>query len=143
MPHRPTILAVDHDPAVQAALRRRLVEAGYEVSLAANAVIAGCRLLQRPPHLMIIAAEMPEQDGIEFVSALVADCSMPNIPLIFLARSSQARLRAEALGAGCLALPFSGRRLLRMVEGLVGAGLPPESRTAYPRPRRQESITRL
>lgn len=57
---------MDDDPGMREMLRVHLCNAGYFVSMAEDAVVAGRLMLTMPPDLLIIDVEMPYLDGIEF-----------------------------------------------------------------------------
>lgn len=79
-----SILIVDDDALLRELLRVHLTGAGYEVNVAADAMEAGRVVLRAPPDLIISDVNMPYMDGLEFISALKADATLPNIPVIFL-----------------------------------------------------------
>ncbi|MGH8569081.1 MAG: response regulator, partial [Gammaproteobacteria bacterium] len=78
------ILVVDDDESIRDLLRMHLTSAGYEVEVAADAIVAGYKILRAPPDLIITDVNMPHMDGFEFVAALKADTTLPRIPVIFL-----------------------------------------------------------
>lgn len=113
---KPRILVVDDAQYQRELLRLHLTNAGYDVEIAEDAVVAGKRVLQDPPQLIITDVNMPYMNGTEFIELLRADGSVPEIPVIFLTSeerdSSQARrLRAAAW----LKKPVSAQRLLEVV----------------------------
>src|SRR3954466_7763243 len=111
-----TILVVDDDESMRDLLRLHLTAAGYEVQLAEDAITAGYFVLRSPPDLIISDVNMPHMDGFEFVAALKADKSVPNIPVIFLTSVEEGDVRGKALGAvGYLTKPVRADRLLNMV----------------------------
>jgi CheY-like chemotaxis protein len=58
-----TILVVDDDESMRELLRLHLTNAGYDVRLAEDAVVAGQLVLRNPPDLIIADVEMPYMDG--------------------------------------------------------------------------------
>ncbi|HZN86833.1 MAG TPA: response regulator, partial [Burkholderiales bacterium] len=69
---------------------------------------------------------MPHMDGFEFVAALKADTTLPQIPVIFLTSSEDGDERGRALGAvGYLTKPVRADRLLNMVAQHVPGGALP------------------
>ena len=77
------ILIIDDDESMRELLRLHLSGAGYEVQLAEDAIAAGYLVLKNPPQLIISDVNMPHLDGFEFIEALRADKSVPEIPVIF------------------------------------------------------------
>ena len=121
------ILVVDDDPDLLGLLRLHLSTAGYEVRAAEDAIQAGYMVLAEPPDLIITDVRMPHMDGFEFVAALKADTSVPDIPVIFLTSSDDEYDRGQALGAvGYVTKPVRADRLLVLVAQHVagGAGAP-------------------
>jgi two-component system OmpR family response regulator len=117
------ILVVDDDPDLLGLLRLHLSTAGYEVRAAEDAIQAGYMVLAEPPDLIITDVGMPHMDGFEFVAALKADSSVPDIPVIFLTSSDDDYDRGKALGAvGYVTKPVRADRLLALVAEHVGGG---------------------
>jgi two-component system chemotaxis response regulator CheY len=120
------ILVVDDDESICELLRMHLASAGYEVSTAADGISAGYQVLQHPPDLILSDVSMPHMDGFEFIAALKADKTLPNIPVIFLTSSEDGDHRGKELGAvGYLIKPVRADRLLEMVAEHVPGGVIP------------------
>jgi len=121
-----TILVIDDDESIRHLLRMHLSAAGYEVLVAEDAIAAGYLVLRSPPDLIISDFNMPHMDGFEFVAALKADTTLPQIPVIFLTSSEDGDERGRALGAvGYLTKPVRADRLLNMVAQHVPGGALP------------------
>ena len=101
---------------------------GYDVLVADDAIIAGRTLMSAPPDLMVVDVALPYLDGVEFVAALKADTTMPQVPVIFMSGNADVLARARALGAPCLKKPFSGEQLLEAVRRELQLR-PPQRRT--------------
>ena len=102
---RRTILVVDDEAAIRELLKLQL---------------GAARLVREAkPDLMIVDAHMPYVSGLDFVSAVITDSSMPWVPVIFITGRSELRNDAEALGSACLVKPFLGSRLLELIERVV------------------------
>lgn len=78
------ILVVDDDESMRELLRLHLSNAGYRVRVAEDAIAAGRALLASPPDLLITDIEMPHMSGLELVSVMRDDASLPRIPVVFL-----------------------------------------------------------
>ena len=113
---RPSILVVDDETAVRELLKLQLVGAGYDVKVADDAIVAGRALMATPPDLMIVDVSLPYLDGVDFVAALKADTSMPQVTAIFMSGNAEVLERARALGAPCLKKPFTAEQLLEVVR---------------------------
>ena len=120
------ILVVDDDESIRELLRLHLTSAGYEVEVAADAIVAGYKVLKSPPDLIITDVNMPHMDGFEFVAALKADSSLPRVPVIFLTSIEDGDGRGRELGAvGYITKPVRSDRLLSLVAQHVPGGAIP------------------
>jgi DNA-binding response OmpR family regulator len=121
-----TILIVDDDESLRDLLRLHLSAAGYDVLLAEDAIAAGYLVLRSPPDLIICDVHMPHLDGFDFVAALKADKTVPDIPVIFLTSMDEGDHRGRSLGAvGYLTKPVRADRLLALVAAHVAGGRTP------------------
>jgi len=130
---RPTILVIDDEKAVRELLKLHLVNAGYDVKLAEDAVVGGRILLERAPDLLIIDARLPYLSGIDFVAALMADGSTPCPPIVFITGHDELSHKAHAMGDACLIKPFLATDLLAAVERFVRPQAGAAMRTSIPR----------
>lgn len=116
-----TILIVDDDESIRELLRLHLSGAGYTVQVAEDAIAAGYMVLRAPPDLIITDIVMPHMDGFEFIAALKADKSVPDIPVIFLTSVEDGDHRGKELGAvGYITKPVTADRLLAVVAAHIG-----------------------
>ena len=113
---RRTILIVDDEPAIRELLKLQLAGEGYEVVMAEDARGAARLVREAKPDLMIVDAHV---SGLDFVSAVIVDSSMPWVPVIFITGRSELRSDAEALGSACLVKPFLAARLTELVERVL------------------------
>ena len=121
-----TILVVDDDESIRDLLRMHLSAAGYAVHVAEDAIVAGYMVLRSPPDLIISDINMPHMDGFEFVAALKADTTLPQIPVIFLTSREEGDERGRQLGAvGYVTKPVRADRLLALVAQHVPGGALP------------------
>ena len=109
------ILVVDNDSCMRELLQLHLRSAGYHVRVAEDAVVAGRMLLQSVPDLLIVEVDLPYMSGREFVATLVADQSIPSIPVIFMTANNDFEPRAQLLGADCIVRPCRVDEVLKMV----------------------------
>jgi CheY-like chemotaxis protein len=117
------ILVVDDDESIRELLRLHLSAAGYEVHVAHDAIAAGYHVLRSPPDLIICDVNMPHMDGFEFVAALKADETLPEIPVIFLTSEDEGDYRGRQVGAvGYVTKPVRADRLLWVVAQHVPKG---------------------
>jgi two-component system, chemotaxis family, chemotaxis protein CheY len=121
-----SILVIDDDESILQLLQMHLSAAGYEVQVAADAIIAGYMVLRGRPDLIITDVNMPHMDGFEFIAALKADKTIPDIPVIFLTSVEEGDHRGKALGAvGYITKPVRADRLLQLVAKHVPGGTQP------------------
>ena len=111
------ILVVDDDACLRDLLKLHLAGAGYEVALAADAIEAGYAILKSAPDLLIVDVNMPYMSGIELVSTLIADGTVPSFPFMFLSSDETRMERGYGLGATAYLLkPVVKDRLLDAVD---------------------------
>jgi CheY-like chemotaxis protein len=121
-----TILVVDDDEGIRELLRLHLDAAGYEVHVVSDAIAGGYLVLRTRPDLIICDVNMPHMDGFEFIGALKADRSIPDIPVIFLTSFDEGDHRGKELGVvGYLTKPIRADRLLSLVAKHVPGGTHP------------------
>lgn len=118
---RARILVVDDEPSIRELLKLQLTACGYDVVLAEDAFAARRLLYQAAPDVMIVDAHMPYVSGVEFVSTLVAESSLPWVPVIFITGREELLEGARALGSACLVKPFAGERLIELIGRVVPA----------------------
>jgi two-component system, chemotaxis family, chemotaxis protein CheY len=121
-----TILVVEDDELVRELFRIHLGNAGYEVLLAEDAIVAGHLLLKQRPDLIVADIEMPFMDGLEFLEAVKADAVVSAIPVIFVSSRSDFEDRCKQVGAvAFLKKPVLADRLLAVVAEHVVDGRVP------------------
>ena len=76
-----------------------LSNAGYDVLLAEDAIVAGHLLLERRVDLLLTDIEMPFMNGLELVEAMRNDPSVSSVPVAFLSIHGEHEDRAKELGA--------------------------------------------
>jgi adenylate cyclase len=113
------ILVVEDDESMRALLQLHLRAAGYRVTAAEDAAVAGRHILAAPPDLIIADIQLPFMSGLEFASILAADTTLPCIPLLLISAHDEYRERAEALGAKFLLKPILTPTLLATVRSLL------------------------
>jgi DNA-binding response OmpR family regulator len=111
-----TILVLDDDSYMRELLNLHLSNAGYDVLLAEDAVVAGHLLLRQRPDVMLVDVDMPYMSGLEFVQALKADAAVSDIPVVFVTSRADCEDRAKALGAAAFLIkPVLADHLLATV----------------------------
>lgn len=117
---RPCVLVVDDEPAIRELLKLHLANAGYEVHLAEDAIVAERALREAPPDLVVVDVALPYRSGLEFVAGLSADDQLRRLPVIFITGHQGLASGALALAAGCLQKPFGVDALLDLVGRNLG-----------------------
>jgi two-component system chemotaxis response regulator CheY len=121
-----SILVIDDDEGIRQLLQLHLSAAGYDVQVAADAIAAGYMVLRGRPDLIITDVNMPHMDGFEFIAALKADKTIPDIPVIFLTSVEEGDHRGKQLGAvGYITKPVRADRLLQLVAKHIPGGTHP------------------
>jgi DNA-binding response OmpR family regulator len=102
-------------------LRVHLHNAGYSVMLAPDAIVAGRTILQNPNEMdaLIVDAKLPYMGGVDFVSTLIADSSLPFIPTVLIAATDELLRSVEVLDVPVLTPPFSPQQLLDLVDQTI------------------------
>jgi two-component system chemotaxis response regulator CheY len=114
------ILVVDDDECMRELVRLHLANAGYEVEMAEDAVVALKSIMRRAPSLVIVDVNMPYLNGLDFVGALKADPGFRHIPVMFLTARTDVDQRALELGAAaCLKKPLLAPALVAAVAAVV------------------------
>lgn len=117
---RATIVVIDDDEMIRELVRLHLLNAGYEVLLAEDAVAAGRLIVEKSPALILIDVNMPYMDGYEFTAALRADPHTRGIPVVFITADEDVAQRSKQLGAlAYLSKPVRADRLLEVVSRYV------------------------
>lgn len=124
MPRRETILLIDNDKSSRQLLKLHLANAGYQTMEAEDAMAGGRMLIEHPPDLVILEADLPYLSGLDFIATVAVDQSAPCVPVVFLASNDEDRARAQQLGDACLMRPFFADELLRVVGRLLPSASP-------------------
>jgi CheY-like chemotaxis protein len=119
-----TILVMDDDAYMRELMGLHLSNAGYDVLVAEDAIVAGHLVLQKSPDLILADIEMPFMDGLEFVQALRADPSVSHTPVIFVSSRDDLEDLARSFGAvAFLKKPVLADHLLAAVAQQVQTGV--------------------
>ena len=116
------ILVVDDDPMSRKLLGMNLRDAGYSVVCAEDAVAAGHCVVERLPDLVIADFRMPYMNGDEFIAALRADSSIPDLPVIFItSQENRPQIAGKTFGFPLLTKPLQAEELLAIVAAQLRA----------------------
>ncbi len=118
-----TILQIDDEPAISAALKVRLSAAGYALLSAPDGSSGLAAAAEHRPDAILLDIRMPGMDGFEVCRRLKASPELAGIPVIFLTAnaSDEARRIAGEIGAAdFLAKPYEPGDVLDAIEQAVG-----------------------
>lgn len=116
------ILIADDDPLLRSLLQHKLVQAGYQVFIAADGGEALSEMEARAPDLIVLDAMMPVVDGFEVLRRLKADPVRARTPVIMLTalRREQDIVGGLELGAAdYLVKPFIPDELVARIRRLL------------------------
>jgi len=119
-PAAATVLVVDDEPAVRAALERALRIERYDVRLAADGDEALALLADRSPDAIVLDVAMPNVDGLEVCRRLRA--AGDRTPVLMLTARDAVDDRVAGLDAGAddyLVKPFALRELQARLRALL------------------------
>jgi len=120
--HRPTVVYVEDEPAVQRLVEFWLDDAGFEVTLASDGA-EGLQIVREVrPDLVITDALMPVMTGDQLVEELQRDPDLRDIPIIMAtAAASPLRVRKmESLGCrAVVAKPLEEESFLAVVRSAL------------------------
>jgi DNA-binding response OmpR family regulator len=116
------ILIVEDDQNIARALAIRLKAAGYEVTVAPDAVTAVASAVKIQPDLALLDISVPAGNGFT-IAERIQELVVTSTPIIFLTASKQPGLReiAEKLGAASFfEKPYDADRLLTAIRCALG-----------------------
>jgi two-component system chemotaxis response regulator CheY len=117
-----TILIVDDSASVRQVVSIALKGAGYDVITGVDGKDALTKLNGQRVHLIISDVNMPNMDGITFVSEVKKLPAYKFTPIIMLTTESQEDKKKQAQAAGAKAWvtkPFQPPQMLAAVEKLI------------------------
>ena len=113
---RTRILVVDDDPQTLRYVRDALTKAGYTPSVTADPKDVFDLMEEHDPHLVLIDLMLPESDGIELMTGILAKYA---VPVIFLSAYGQDQIIARAFDMGAsdyVVKPFSPTELAARIR---------------------------
>jgi len=82
--NKKTILIVDDEELITAALAKKLINAGYDVIIQRNGEEGLKVALEKHPDLVLLDIIMPKMDGVTFLGKIRNDEWGKNVPVIVL-----------------------------------------------------------
>lgn len=95
------ILIIEDEEILLNLLQKKLIEEGYDVSIAVNGE-EGLEIMRKTiPDLVLLDIVMPKKDGFEVMEEMCSDEALKNIPIVIISNSGQEMEldRARKLGA--------------------------------------------
>jgi len=95
------ILIIEDEEILMNLLQRKLIQEGYDVSIARDGDDGLKSMRKRLPDLILLDILMPRVGGIEVMEEMQKDDSLKNIPVVIISNSGQPVEidRAQQLGA--------------------------------------------
>ena len=124
MPTPHHLLVIDDEPFIGRIVRLEFERGPYRVSVAHDGD-EGMRFLREHPDVEVVLLDvnMPVRSGLDLLEEARQDPRLGKVRFIVLTATGQSATaeRAKALGAAAFVTkPFSPRKLLRQVAGLLG-----------------------
>ncbi|MGO9241258.1 MAG: response regulator [Bryobacteraceae bacterium] len=119
------ILIVDDSAAIRKILQRVLLQADVplgKVHEAGDGIEALDSLRQHPVGLILSDINMPNMDGLQLLSAIKAQVTTKDVPVIMITTegSSTKVMEAVSLGAaGYVRKPFTAEQIKEKLSGLI------------------------
>ena len=94
------IMIVDDSVSIRQVVSRLIEEQGWKAHTAKDGLDALEKLRDIRPDIIVLDIEMPRMNGYEFLSAVKADMTYQNIPVVMLTSRTTAKHREKALALG-------------------------------------------
>ncbi len=114
-----SVLIIDDEPGITAALMTRLEAAGYKVYHAINGLAGVEATALHRPDVIILDIRMPDIDGYEVCARLRKTPEPIDTPIIFLSAHSHDSARQHAMdvgGSAFLSKPYEAADVLAAIE---------------------------
>jgi DNA-binding response OmpR family regulator len=118
---RPLVLVAEDDYNVRLTLEIVLEDEGFEILLASDGEEALAAARTSLPDVILLDQIMPKLDGKQVFTALRADESTKDIPVLVLSGMERG-VPAEWPGAEFVGKPFNPEELVRRIRAVLAAG---------------------
>ena len=118
-----TILIIEDDPNIVAALQIRFKDAGYATLNAGDAMSGFSKALQHLPDLVVLDISMPAGDGLQVAQKLRSHQLTREIPFVFVTANKSPELRERVMDLGAAGLfekPYHADELLAVIGHALG-----------------------
>jgi DNA-binding response OmpR family regulator len=116
-----SILIIEDDSKIALALALRLKSAGYEATIANDALTGLSAAVKLKPDLLLLDISMPAGNGFTLAERVQSIVPTP-IPIIFITASKQSAFRDRARELGAVAFfekPYQPKQLLATVSKIL------------------------
>lgn len=117
-----SVLVIEDDPAIRELLRYSLVQAGFEVNLAASAEEGLTSLRQILPDVLLVDLMLPGMSGTTFARQIRHDPRTRDVPLIMVTARAEEADRIAGLEIGAddyVTKPFSAKELSARIRAVL------------------------
>ena len=114
-----SVLLVEDDPQLTLAMGVRLKSMGYQVTTAADAVMAVGQARRCEPDVVVIDVNLPGGDGFVVAERLHALHQTSTVPIVMMTASKKPGLADRARDVGAIAFlekPFDAAQLSNAIE---------------------------
>ena len=118
----PSILVVEDDDAIRAAVRRGLSERGYAVASAANGMSGLEQVLRDQPQVVLLDLGLPDIDGITLIAMIRAAST---VPIIVITAQDDDPTMVRALDEGAddyVVKPFGTDQVAARIRAVLRRG---------------------
>lgn len=116
MMHQLNALIIEDDPRIAEFFEFTLVEAGYQVSLAADGKTASEALHNRPPDLIMLDIRLPDMSGIDILQHIRDDEQLKNTYVIIATGEKTIDRKFDELANFVLTKPIDFSQLLALAN---------------------------
>ena len=113
-----SVLIIDDEPAITAALMIRLEAAGYRVFHAINGLAGVEAAWRHRPEVIVLDIRMPDIDGYEVCTRIRNAPELAETPIVFLSANVQDSARRRALevgGSAFLSKPYEATDVIAAI----------------------------
>ncbi len=117
-----SVLIIDDEPGITAALMVRLESVGFEVYHAINGLAGVEAVAMHRPDVVILDIRMPDIDGLEVCRRLRSNPDTADTPVVFLSANipeSITGMTDETGAAAFLAKPFEASDVIETVRSVL------------------------
>ncbi len=118
----PSILVVEDDDAIRAAVRRGLGERGYAVASASTGMAGLEQVLRDRPQVVLLDLGLPDVDGITLIAMIRA---ASDVPIIVITAQDDDPTMVQALDAGAddyVVKPFGTEQVAARIRAVLRRG---------------------